>query len=136
MNDNSFKDRIWQHGLHEDQMFNERFNFFLTLQSILIAAVAILVDKLEAKDKWVGYGLIIIGIIISTVLWLIQAKQKFVLEGLRKKCQEVFPDYFETVQYREKSKWRYFSITNALAHWVPGLIMILWILILVFLIKK
>ena len=41
--------RLWEHGLHEDKIFNERLNFFLVFESVLIGVVASLYNAPTSK---------------------------------------------------------------------------------------
>ena len=33
--------RLWEHGLHEDEVFNNRLNFFLVFESVLLGMVGV-----------------------------------------------------------------------------------------------
>ena len=43
--------RLWQHGIHEDQIFNSRLHFFLALETMLIGVVALLLSNFVAKSN-------------------------------------------------------------------------------------
>ncbi len=37
--DNEQKNRLWQHKMNEEAMFNSRLNFFLVFESVLLSVV-------------------------------------------------------------------------------------------------
>jgi len=78
--------RLWQHRLHEDTMFNTRMNFFVVFESILIAVVGILFTNL-LSSKPILISIIVLGIIITIIWTYIQGKQKFLLDFLKKKMR-------------------------------------------------
>lgn len=66
MNKNSDRDIInllYQHSLHEDEIFNERLNFFLIIESVLLGVIGIFAT-MPVQDKR------LIGLFISLGLFL------------------------------------------------------------------
>ncbi len=59
-------DRLWQHGLHEDNIFNNRLNFFLVFESVLLGVVAMLFGT-PTPNVDVIRTIIILGIAITVV---------------------------------------------------------------------
>ena len=37
--------RLWEHGLHEDSAFNERQNYFLVAESMLLVAYSVMKER-------------------------------------------------------------------------------------------
>ncbi|MES1241418.1 MAG: hypothetical protein ABUT39_07350, partial [Acidobacteriota bacterium] len=58
-------DRLWQHGLHEDGIFNERLNFFLVFESVLLGVIGMLLDKETASYGSIIILLIILGLAVT-----------------------------------------------------------------------
>ncbi len=55
--------RVWSHGLHEDNMFIQRGNFFLVAQSMLVVAYS---GVLAAGSHRAPYGLTVSRVIAGS----------------------------------------------------------------------
>lgn len=121
-------DRLWQHRLNVNSNFNNFVNFFLLAESILLAVVGMLADK-PMVTKPIILSLIALGIILTLVWMYVQGKQKYILDILKKRCEEFMPEYKISRELRQAKRWR---ISNGwlLAHFVPTLITAIWIVIL------
>ncbi len=128
--DKEARDRLWQHSLHEDNIFNNRVNFFLGFQSILLAVVAMLIDEIGSRDKLVAVLIIVLGLALSVLGWLIQAKQKRILDLLKEKGQEVFADYLEMVKRRKTGFFKNLSVTWILTNGIPITLILIWSILL------
>ena len=119
--------RLWEHGLHEDTMFNERLNFFLVFESILIAIVTGLHS--QTSEPFLEKIVTTLGLLTTIVWGYTQAQQKYILEGLLERTREVIPEYRLTVERRRKVNW---PIRNLpiLAYGMPALVSLLWITLL------
>ena len=122
--------RLWAHGLHEDTMFNERLNFFLVFESILIAVISGLHS--QSPNALLEKVLLILGLLTTLIWGYTQAQQKSILESLMERTRETLPEYKMTVERRRKSNW---PIKNLpiLAYGMPVLVGLLWIALLVML---
>lgn len=73
------KNRIWQHLLHEEEMFNSRINLFFVAQSLLLASFSVMYGKITAVQSIVY---IFAGVIFS-FLWLsVNQRQLYHLEAI------------------------------------------------------
>jgi hypothetical protein len=124
-------DRLWQHGLHEDTVFNERLNFFLVFESVLLGLIAMLFDREPAIYKWVLVLLVCLGLAVTLVWSYIQAKQRLILKTLSGRLRRTLPEYRETLEELERHRWRIVSGTALMAYFIPGLIALVWIGLLV-----
>jgi hypothetical protein len=125
--------RTWEHGLHEDKVFNDRLNFFSFLESALLGIFGVLYSKQPPAPKSFLYSLAGLGI-ASTLIWLsIQLRQMFYLNHLASKHAEILPEFRDTLDGFSKNKWwRRFSVTPLLAIFIPILFLIVWALTIFF----
>ncbi len=123
-------ERLWQHALHEDLMFNERLNFFLVFESLLIATVASLYNA-SIHEIIIIKLLNLLGLFLTAIWCLVQVRQKSILDDLKNQTKELIPDYEQTL-VRRSSLGRKFSITFILAYGVPALVASIWIVLLFF----
>jgi hypothetical protein len=127
-------DRLWQHGLHEDNVFNDRINFFLVIEAILLGSVATLFGQISANGRFVLLAFIAFGFILTLIWWYVSARHMYVLEGLRKRAREVFPEYAATRTMREGERERKRWLVSAnwlLAHAVPVIFILIWVVLFI-----
>lgn len=115
-------ERLWEHGLHEDSVFNERQNYFLVAESMLLVAYATLVSTAEPR-MLVARVIASFGVLLTAVWIYVNVRQLYVVRHLRARCIEVIPDYRET--YQTRRKWPISSIW-LLSYFVPTIIGIMW----------
>ena len=102
--DNEQINHLWQHTMHSQNRFDNRLNFFLIFESVLLGVVGTLYSK-SASAKPVLITIICLGFFL-TVLWgYIQAREKYLFEGVEKRLEEVAPEYRETLRRREQRRW-------------------------------
>ena len=128
--DNEQINHLWQHAMHSQNRFDNRLNFFLIFESVLLGVVGTLYSK-SASAKPVLITIICLGFFL-TVLWgYIQAREKYLFEGVEKRLEEVAPEYRETLRRREQRRWPLRS-TPLLTYGVPAMITAVWIVFFVF----
>jgi len=128
--DNEQINHLWQHTMHSQNRFDNRLNFFLIFESVLLGVVGTLYSK-SASTKPVLITIICLGFFL-TVLWgYIQAREKYLFEGVEKRLEEVAPEYRETLRRREQRRWPLRS-TPLLTYGVPAMITAVWIVFFVF----
>ena len=124
------KNRLWEQHLYSDEVFNNRLNFFLVFESVLLAVVGVLFRK-SSSEKLVLVTIIFLGFIV-TILWgYAQARQKYIRDRLIARLQEVLPEYQAIMDDREQVKWP-FSSVKLLTYGVPPLIALVWIALLIY----
>jgi hypothetical protein len=133
LNDNQI-DRLWQHVAASQSRFDNRLNFFLIFESILMGVVGMLYSR-PSSVKIVLILVIILGIFLTLIWQYVQARERYLLDDLENKIKEVVPEYQETVIRRERIKWPIGS-TILLTFGVPPLVGIIWILLIVLVIKS
>ena len=93
--------RLWEHGLHEDSVFNERQNYFLVAESMLLVAYATLLSAQQPKI-FIAKVIASFGVLLTLAWIYVNARQWYVLRHLRERCITVLPDYEKTYQTRAK----------------------------------
>ena len=121
-------DRLWQHRQAVDTHFNERLNFFLVFESVLLAVVGLLLGS-EKLTPAVLRLLISLGLVLTIVWWYAQGKQKYILDLLRSRCEQHMPEYRAARAQRTMRLYKP-SVTWLLAHLVPVLVAAIWLILL------
>jgi hypothetical protein len=132
LNDNQI-DRLWQHIEAVQNRFDNRLNFFLIFESILMGVVGMLYSR-PSSVNIVLIFVICLGILLTVIWQYVQARERYLLDDLENKLKEVVPEYQETVVRRERVKWPIGS-TVLLTFGVPPIVGIMWILILILFLK-
>jgi hypothetical protein len=127
------RDRIWQHRLHEDTLFDARQNFFLLSASFFAVAYATL---LAAGADAAALALSIFGLLV-TILWLyVNHRHRTLLAHIHRRARASLPEFDRTYRDRPLPRplpligWPVTS-TDIVAYIVPCLVMPLWPVFLV-----
>lgn len=129
--DQDAKNRLWEHGFHEDTMFSERLNFFLVFEGILIAVVGQLYSQ-SPRNIFVVKATIVLGLLTTLIWWYVQIQQKIILEDLMERTREAIPEYLVTVERRNRRRLP-IRVIPLLAYGIPGLVVAFWLVLLFFL---
>jgi hypothetical protein len=121
--------RLWDHGNHEDIMFNERLNFFLVFEGILIAVVGQLYSK-TPPDIFIVKATIVLGLLTTLIWWYVQIQQKIILEDVLERGRDLIPEYRVTLDRRERKRLP-IRVIPLLAYCIPGLVLAFWITLLI-----
>jgi hypothetical protein len=87
MEDTEYKpeqiERLWQYRNNVISYFNSFVNSFLVAESVLLAVVGMIASNNSPMTK-IKFPIIILGFVL-TLLWLyVQAKQRFIIQNLKK----------------------------------------------------
>lgn len=117
-------ERAWQHALHEENVFNDRLNFFLLAEAMLLVFHAEVIGKVGET------GLLLIGAlgVIITILWvIINARQIGDLEDAKAKMRTCLPDYAAyDLSAEEKRRKLRRSAAPILGYAVPVVVALIW----------
>jgi hypothetical protein len=118
--------RLWQHRLHEDLLFNERHNFFLVAESLLVVAYSELYDRTAPAAIVAGAGLLL------ALVWVyVAARMRAIGLAVHARSCEQLPDFAET--WRLRPRWltsrAWPSSGFVFAYVVPVLLAVLWIVL-------
>jgi hypothetical protein len=121
------RDRLWQHALHEDNLFNERLNSFVTFQSVLLALAALLVSSKTSDGKNLLRALGVAGLSTCIISVYVQAKQVHIVTLLTDRCRDALPEFRETLTLLESRRWRRVSSKILLAYFLPAIFALAWL---------
>lgn len=123
-------DRLWQRYLSEEEIFNNRLNLFLVLESLLVGAVITIIGQTSLGphrslvlrvSMFLGLGLTIVWIYVS-------ARQKWVLGIVRQMARDHCPEFSRAESLLESGRWPV-KIRSLLAHVVPTIFLLVWIIL-------
>lgn len=121
--------RVWDHSMHEDSVFNDRQNFFLVFESVLVGSIGGFFTKTGPNVRIVRF-IALFGLAV-TLLWLyVQVRQHYITKLLKKRNKAVFDDYASAISIRRR--WPFHAYT-LLAYAFPLLVALAWIVVLGFL---
>jgi hypothetical protein len=129
--------RLWAHGLHEDNMFIQRGNFFLVAESMLLVAYAAVLASHARPGPYVLTASHIIagfGLALTSVWILISHRHMTYLRLIQQRMYSRIHEYRETRSAWRNSQarwWRKVHTNMLLSYAVPGLAGVMWLLLLV-----
>jgi hypothetical protein len=115
---------------HSDNRFDNRLNFFLVFESVLLGVVGVLYSKSTAQNP-ILISILILGLLITLLWGYVQSREKYLSETAFAQLKEMVPEYQEFVLKRESAKW-FIHPTVLLTYGIPTLVALVWIMILVF----
>jgi hypothetical protein len=129
-------ERLWSHGLHEDNMFLQRGSFFLVARSLLLVAYSgVLRVSGHARSSGMTASRVIaaFGLAVA-VMWILTSYLHLsYVRRLRARVAAELPEFGDTRSSWLKSQpgWaRRVDILVLIAYGVPALAGILWVMLL------
>ena len=120
-------ERIWQYRNSVITFFNDFVNSFLVAESVLLAVVGVIASSNSSISK-IRFPIIILGFVLTLIWIYVQAKQRFIIQSLKKICIENIVEYREHQELRKKSIYR-ISISWILTFILPLLFAVIWVFI-------
>jgi hypothetical protein len=129
--------RLWEHGLHQDQEFVSRSNFFLVAESLLAVAYSSILTKsvvgrsggLPFRLSLAAKVLAVFGLLL-TVIWAYSNNRlRHTSMYLKMRAYDALPEFRRTLDER-KLPGRRISATWMITFVVPGLAAIMWLIFL------
>ncbi len=122
--------RLFQHLLHEEDLFTNHHNFFLVLESALLGTTGFI---LTASQSNLTTGLIFasLGFILNLVWLYTMVRMQWMLGLLRKRLRKHLPEYNQTMEERERTRWP-ISTSRLLTWFVPCITLLVWLAIAIF----
>ena len=118
--------RVWQHGMHEEQLFHNRLNYFSFLETGLLTLCAVLYNKEPALALFVP--LAVVGLLFTLLWLLIQTRHWAYCEHVHRRTRDLVPDYRETLAgWAGPGRSDGWSISRPLALAVPLLFAFTWV---------
>lgn len=119
---------LWHHALHEDNIFNDRLNFFLVIESILLAVIAMLFEHTNTNKEIILRLFMGLGFFLTIIWTFVSARQMYILNLIRNRIKNNIQNYANTIKELEKIKWS-LSNTLLLSYFIPFTFIVIWILL-------
>jgi len=118
------RDRIWEHRLHEDTQFNQRLNFFLIAEAMLVVAAAQVLSS-DTTRPWLGAGISAVGLALTGVWAAVNQRQVKVMRHVQERAKGALPEFRKHYETRPKG-----HSTRWLSEGIPAIIAVIWVIIL------
>lgn len=129
--------RLFQHGLHEHNIFIEMGNYFLIAESMFVVAYAGLLSSGQSSASLsvqqtnillVARILAFFGFLLTVVWIYVNRRQWQIFRHLQERARELVPEYKVTYETRPKQR---ISATALIAYFVPIPIALMWIIFII-----
>ncbi|GGA02927.1 hypothetical protein GCM10010923_09690 [Blastomonas marina] len=121
-------ERSWSHALHEENVFNERLNFFLLAQAMLLVFYA---TAIADVSRWTLVAISACGVVLTVFWLLINIRQAGDLEDAKRRMKKCLPDYAEYCRRSSEERGFYRNLLPVLSHGVPLVVGLIWVALLV-----
>lgn len=126
--------RIWQHGLHEDTLFQHRLASFTLIESVLLGFISNLYGK-GITEPFVWY-VAILSLCFSIIWLFIQYRHWAYLTHVTKRIQQYAPEFKTTLStFSNYWLWR-FDTPRLLALAIPTLFVVIWVALIGWMLLK
>ena len=127
---------LWEYALHSDNLFNERQNFFLFFESILLGGTfaVIAATVIQQSSNTVKLVLLLIafaGLLITVSWWYLQLRQVYILDCMTQFHKIVTPIYRDVISPIRSKPYRV-GTNLILVKVFPLLVALLWCSILLY----
>jgi hypothetical protein len=123
--------RVFAHGMHEENNLIQRGHFFLVAESMILVAYSLMIsgrpamptpDHLLSVRVMAAFGLIV------AIVWLYAGNRQWrYFKILRARAYELLPEYRET---RSRLRVGLVSSTPIIAHGIPAITAVMWCVLL------
>ncbi|HEX6369182.1 MAG TPA: hypothetical protein VF006_09630 [Longimicrobium sp.] len=123
--------RLLTHGLHEENVFYNRLNFFMVCESLLFAAAVTAISGENPRATLIVLPICILGLLVSTLWLYVQLDKLVLLRVLEVRAEEAFLEFKETIGLAEQQRLLILrkekSVSGVLAWTFPLLFILAWI---------
>jgi hypothetical protein len=123
--------RLLTHGLHEENVFYNRLNFFMVCESLLFAAAVTAISGENPQATLIVLPICILGVLVSTLWLYVQLDKLALLRVLEIRAEEAFREFRETLLLAERRRvaglQKKKSVSGVLAWTFPLLFVLAWI---------
>jgi hypothetical protein len=123
-------ERLWQHALHEDTLFNERLNVFLVMQGILLAVVGVVLQRPGIDTHPIARIIAGAAVVLTLLWWRVQVRQRKKVDTIVEELKTPFPKLATLLEATKPPKWLPASNSSILAHGFPVTLLVVWTVIL------
>ena len=123
--------RLWQYWRTEESIFNERFNLFLVLESVLFGVLILFFGQSNPiRDRKLILRLATFLGLTLTIVWAyVSARQNYVLEIVRRNVHHSLPVYVEVEKEIGRVRWP-IHVRTLLSYVIPEIFILVWIVLL------
>jgi len=118
--------RVWEHALHEETVFNATGNFFLIAEAMLLVFYATLIDNLR---PWALLASTALGLLLTLMWLIINIRQEKDLKTAKQRLEKYCPEYTEYLKDRDRKSFR--SARPVLSVGVPIVIILTWLTLVI-----
>lgn len=119
------RDRIWDHRLHEDTQFNQRLNFFLIAEAMLVVAATQVLSSNTATPL-LGAGISAVGLGLTGIWVAVNRRQVKIMRHIQDRAKNALPEFRKHYETRPKG-----HSTRWLSDGIPVIIAVVWVITLV-----
>lgn len=118
--------RVWGHRLHEDSQLNERLNFFLIAEAMLVVAAAQVLTS-DSPRPLLGVGISVVGLGLTLAWMYVDRRQFRVMRHVHEKAVKVLPEFREHEETKPRARP---GSTQVLCYGIPGIMLVVWLFFL------
>lgn len=120
---------LWEYKENSVNAFNSFVNFFVVAESVLLAVIGMSFDSTNSNIA-IQIPIIILGLAVTVVWMYVQGKQRYIINTVRRQCEDCIADYR---LLRTKLRETFWRVSNMwlLAYLLPGIFAATWIVLLV-----
>ena|SRR5688572_29205000 len=120
-------ERLLQHGIHEENVFYNRLNFFLIFESVLFTALLTAYGSDKQPPPLLMWTVPAVGYATSLFWLVVQYDKLMLVKTLVDRIVEHLPEFGVTIARAQAKGGANIRATEALALIVPYLFILLWI---------
>jgi hypothetical protein len=128
------RERLFTHGLHEENIFYNRLNVFLVCESLLFAAVVSALSGESRPERPVLALMCVVGVLVSLLWWVAQANKLALYKTLVARARRELDEFRDTLETNQREGWKGVlqncSGSTMLAHAFPVLFTAAWSVLL------
>lgn len=119
--------RLFTHGLHEENVFYNRLNFFLVFESVMFAAAMSVVTSKETIAWRLIVVISVMGVVVSLLWWFALWNKLVLLRTLEERAKLACAEFAETVRVADRHKFLRARANTIFAHFFPWLFIAGWV---------
>lgn len=124
-------ERLFAHGLHEENVFYNRLNFFMVCESLLFAGAISGMIEGEKTVRSIIIFICVVGLLVSLLWWFAQVNKLVLLKTLEDRLMGAFPEIRESIEAANRNRRIHiWSASAILAHALPVLFLLAWLYLL------
>ncbi len=123
------QNRLLEHGIHEENVFYSRLNFFSVFEGVLLTALVSL-DAREGSLPELSWLIPVIGLVVTAMWWHAQEKKRQLVNVLGERIEALLPEFKDTILMFKSRRQRPVSASLYMTHGIPAIFLALWLYLL------